>query len=167
MSEYSRTFNASFSVTGGNAVVAVHSGDIIPLSTSSTSWGHHYHGALQVELVRCSATLVCNDQGSNSAPFAAIGFSGPTAPTSTHQLASIGSLAAPSATASVSGSPGLRRVLKGVLDAGDAPTLYVALGTTWDSTKSVLGIVTLSWEAKFTGISALEGITSQLPVLTK
>jgi hypothetical protein len=167
---YTRTFNASFALKGGNKTTVVYKLPLTPSDTSTTFFGVHVRNAVTVVLDDVTGSLLVPLPATTKAsPFGSANIVSTTASiTSAHQLAmgSGFSTAGTPVQFSLAGSVGLRRVLKGVYDAGDPPSLFVAVSSSWDASAEDIAFVSLRLTCTFTGTSNAEAVETALPTPT-
>lgn len=154
---YTHTFGFSYNLLG-NASTISYKIPLTPEATSTSMYGVHFHSALQVELEEVEATIaVLNAPKDHVDSVAAIAFIDSTlAPKTSHDIALGGTYASAGSTTTIkfTDSIGLRRILKGVLDAGAAPALIIGLTTQFDSSSKEVAFLTVKIKAKFAGQSS-------------
>jgi hypothetical protein len=158
---YTIPFNVSFALRGGDSKTVLYK---VPLTPAPASQGSpasmfrvHFDSATQVSLVDAEGTITClQAKGTENAPFASAAFVGIDTPiTSVHQLARGSPIASAGSSVpfSLGQSVGLARILKGVLDAGDPPALFVAISSSWNTSGFDVALVTMRLTVKFEGVS--------------
>jgi len=168
MSSYEFSIPISATLKGANSGHKIYKLSLVPVATGTkTPYRIHYESALTVEILSVEGSLsVIRGAQDKTAGFAVAAIVGDgNAATTVHGLAVYTTPATEGTPSrfSLSQAVGVRRVIKGVADVGDSPSLHVAVTNSYDATTHDVAILAAVMRVRFSGTSDAIAYASGLP----